>query len=75
MSMSAANIKADLEATIDRLENEVRRDLLELSYLNREQVDEIEEILISHLVVSPIAQDQISERQMKLFETNHGGSD
>ena len=74
MSMSSARVKASLEATVDRIETEIRRDLSALPYLTASQVDEIEEILISHLIVSPIAQTQINESQMSLFK-NYGGSD
>ena len=75
MSESTARVKVSLEATVDRIETEIRKDLLALPYLTASQVGEIEEILISNLIASPIAQNQINERQMSLFENNYGGSD
>ena len=75
MSESTARVKASLEAIVDRIETEIRKDLLALPYLTASQVGEIEEILISNLIASPIAQNQINERQMSLFENNYGGSD
>lgn len=74
MSMTSAKVRELLEGIAEKIEEGVRGDLLKLDYLSAKQVDEIEEILFTHLVAHPIALNQVNPNQLNLF-TNYGGSD